>query len=201
MKAKEFAGVRVGRLTVMRRAHEPKANGRAWRCVCDCGTEVIRTSCQLGDAERRGYNSGCDGCSGSSLTERGREALRLSGKASRARQLATSTREQRSEISRKGRASQTPEQRSEISRKGNPARSDSLRAAWLLATDDDRRKWLRGIKASDREQHVTAAHARWDPMSPAERAEWFSKFLAGLSEEKRQQVMKAIRTRRRRNRP
>ena len=54
---KDITGQRFGRLLVVARADNPRRNGIAWQCVCDCGTPRVA----MGFALRAGTIRSC-GC-------------------------------------------------------------------------------------------------------------------------------------------
>jgi hypothetical protein len=59
MTIKIEPGQRVGRLSVVERAGIDGRGRRRWRCKCDCGNEVVRTSSQLCGSNRRIRSCGC----------------------------------------------------------------------------------------------------------------------------------------------
>ena len=55
--AKDITGEKFGRLTVIRREGSNKYHAATWRCLCDCGNEVLAIGCHL----RNGHTQSC-GC-------------------------------------------------------------------------------------------------------------------------------------------
>lgn len=75
MKAQDLAGLRFGRLTVIRKSEFVKNTNRLWECLCDCGNVVYVRA----DGLRRGTTRSC-GCLARELSS---EAAKKSGAARR----------------------------------------------------------------------------------------------------------------------
>jgi hypothetical protein len=56
-KAIDITGERFGRLVAMQRVGKDKRNNALWRCKCDCGNEVIRSTSEL--RKRSNHSCGC----------------------------------------------------------------------------------------------------------------------------------------------
>lgn len=58
-KAPLPVGYRSGKLTVVSFSHRSKTGSSLYRCICDCGTEVIRQRGHLTNPNRRNQSCGC----------------------------------------------------------------------------------------------------------------------------------------------
>ena len=54
-----FSGKKIGMLTVLEAIGSDKNNHMLWRCECECGKEVVRSSCSLKADRKKPHNCGC----------------------------------------------------------------------------------------------------------------------------------------------